>query len=252
MTRAELMPTRAAILAGGRGVRLGRRSLTVPKVLQPVQGKPFLEHLLCALRKQGIGSVVLCGGHLADQLDAWAHLARRRLKLDIVCSVDPGAPDQLSGTAGALRSALHLLPDPFWVFNGDTFVDVDLAEVWRQFGVSSAAGPQQLMVVFRNRNRVWPSNVTLRGGIITAYNKLSPTTEMEHIDAGVALLGRHELMSSNDRDLEPLFTRLADRGDLAGFEAPERMHEINTEAGLREAEAFFAAREGFAPPRAAR
>ena len=58
----------AVILAGGMGTRLRPVTEQIPKVMVPVNGKPFLLHLLELLRNQGIDDVVLCIGYLGEQV----------------------------------------------------------------------------------------------------------------------------------------------------------------------------------------
>lgn len=112
----------AAVLAGGLGTRIASVLGATPKVLAPVNGRPYLDHLLDRLDSLGVGRVVLCLGHLAAPV--LAHLAARR----------PGGPpveavveDEPLGTAGALRlAAPKLASDPVLAMNGDTWVDADL------------------------------------------------------------------------------------------------------------------------------
>ncbi len=112
-----------AILAGGLGTRLRPVLPDTPKILAPVDGRPFLEILLDHLQRCGAGRVVLCLGHLASQVEAWLAAAPMRQQ-EIVLSVET----QQLGTAGALRLARTLLTsDPVLVMNGDTFCDADYA-----------------------------------------------------------------------------------------------------------------------------
>ena len=120
---ATLAAIDVAILAGGLGTRLAGAVPGLPKVLAPVAGRPFVEHLLDWLERHGARHVVFLLGHRADQVEA--HLtAHPRPALDIAYSVE-SAP---LGTGGALGHArTHLASDPVLVVNGDTFVDADLA-----------------------------------------------------------------------------------------------------------------------------
>lgn len=112
-----------AVLAGGLGTRLRSVLGETPKILAPVAGRPFLDHLLAWLASFGARRVILCVGFRADAvLD---HIAQHPFPgVDVVTSREA----EPLGTAGALRLALpHLRSDPVLVMNGDTFVDADLA-----------------------------------------------------------------------------------------------------------------------------
>lgn len=122
MAASPLSGVDVAVLAGGLGTRIRAVLGDVPKVLAPVGGRPFLDHLLDWLRGQGARRVVLCLGHLADRVVA--HLeANPPEGIEVVTAVEP----EPLGTAGALRLARPLLrSDPVLAMNGDTFLEADL------------------------------------------------------------------------------------------------------------------------------
>jgi len=109
------------VLAGGLGTRIRGVLGDTPKVLAPINGRPFLDHLLDSLALSGAGRVVLALGHLADTVRD--HLAAGPLHLPVLSVVEE-AP---LGTAGAVRLAMPSLSgDPVMVMNGDTWLDTDL------------------------------------------------------------------------------------------------------------------------------
>jgi len=111
-----------AVLAGGLGTRLRSVLGETPKILAPVGGRPYLDHLLTWLAGYGARRVVLCLGFRAELV--LEHLKRHPFSgLEVATSVEP----EPLGTAGGLRLAVPLLKsDPVLVMNGDTFVDADL------------------------------------------------------------------------------------------------------------------------------
>ena len=58
----------AVILAGGLGTRLRPLTHDMPKVLVPIAGRPFLHYVLDMLSENGIQRIVICVGHLGDQV----------------------------------------------------------------------------------------------------------------------------------------------------------------------------------------
>jgi NDP-sugar pyrophosphorylase family protein len=151
---------------------------------------------------------------------------------------------RLLGTAGALRRALPVLGDPFFVLYGDAWLDVDYAAVLDDFR-RRGHGALGLMTVFRNRGRWGRSNVRFARGRLIRYDKRAPSPDMEHIDYGLGLLRREalsHLRAGAPADLADLYARLAREGRLLGHPERRRFHEIGTPAGLAETRALLARR----------
>jgi len=227
-----------AILAGGLATRLGPVTVKTPKALLDVSGKPFVVHQLELLRARGIRRVVLCLGHLGEQVEALVGDGRR-FGLDVACSYDG---ERLLGTGGALRRALPALGDRFLVLYGDSYLDCDYADVARAFVESGRLG---LMTVFRNAGRWDASNVAFRGGRILRYSKRSVDAEMEHIDFGLGALKAEAFAPYPDAvpiDLAEVYEHLLARGELAGYEVANRFYEIGSPGGLEETRRFLSRR----------
>src|SRR5207302_546319 len=82
-------------------------------------GKPYLEHQLVELRRQGIIDVVLLTGHLGDQVEAYFGGGDRLgLSLRYRRELTP------QGTGGGLRDAAELLADDFLLIYGDSYLPI--------------------------------------------------------------------------------------------------------------------------------
>src|SRR5580658_3498417 len=114
-----------AILAGGLATRLRPLTDRVPKSLLKIAGRPFIFHQLELLKTQGVGRAVLCVGHLGEQIEA-AVGDGRALDLEIEYSFDGS---ELLGTGGALKKALPLLGEEFFVLNGDSYLPCSLSQI---------------------------------------------------------------------------------------------------------------------------
>ena len=111
----------AVILVGGAGTRMRSLLGDLPKVLAPVAGRPFLDHLLDHLRIQGARRVVLATGFGSQAIRD--HCGDGDAGLEIIHSTET-AP---LGTGGAVRLALDRIPtDPFWLLAGDSLLAADL------------------------------------------------------------------------------------------------------------------------------
>jgi D-glycero-alpha-D-manno-heptose 1-phosphate guanylyltransferase len=124
---------RAVILAGGLGTRLRPAVGDTPKVMAPVAGRPFLEHVLGQLDAQGFVEVVLAVGYRKELIAAHFGASFRGLSLRYS---EEQAP---LGTGGAVRKALPLAgPGPCFVLNGDTWLALDHADMLRAHLASGA------------------------------------------------------------------------------------------------------------------
>jgi NDP-sugar pyrophosphorylase family protein len=218
------------------GSRLGERVADTPKPLLEVAGEPFLMHQLRLLSSHGAGEVVLCVGYRGEQIQS--RIGEQRFGMLIRYSFDaPG----LDGTLGAIRRALPLLGERFLVLYGDTYLRIDYGAVARRWAES---GLPAVMTVLRNEGRWDTSNVVYRDGMVLRYDKRSPTPEMRWIDYGLGGLTAHSLerVSASEGELAVLYERLAEGGELLGFEASERFYEIGTTRALMETDAFLAER----------
>ena len=227
-----------ALLAGGLATRLRPITETIPKAMVEVAGRPFIDHQLDLLRRNGIRKVVMCLGYLGKQVEE--HVGDgAAFGMEVQYAYDG---EKLMGTGGAVRRALPLLGDVFWVMYGDSYMDIDYRAALEHFDRS---GADALMTVLRNDNRWDTSNVVFRDGRLLRYEKKQRTPEMNYIDYGVALLRRaaaERIPQDRPFDLAELYTSLVAEGRMVGYEVFNRFYEIGTPAGLEEAANYLSAR----------
>jgi NDP-sugar pyrophosphorylase family protein len=224
-----------AILAGGLATRLRPLTERIPKVLVKVAGEPFLAHQLRLLAANGVRRLVLCTGFLGEMVEDWAGDGSR-FGVSISYSPDGPAP---RGTGGAIRQALPLLGETFFVMYGDSYLPCDYAAVQRHFLASGKLG---LMTVYRNEGRWDTSNVEFSQGGILVYDKKNRSPRMQHIDYGLGILDRRALEAFSGEDffdLASLYQALVSQRQMAAFEAGQRFYEIGSFAGLQEFESYI-------------
>jgi NDP-sugar pyrophosphorylase family protein len=99
------------------------------------------------------------------------------------------------------------------------------------------------MTVLRNEGRWDTSNAVYADGRVLRHDKAAPTPEMHWIDYGLGGL-RADALDLPGHDLSAVYAALAQRGELAGYEATERFYEIGTPDSLAETSAFLSSSSG--------
>jgi MurNAc alpha-1-phosphate uridylyltransferase len=223
------------ILAGGLATRLRPMTETIPKSLVDVNGKPFIAHQLQLLQQQGIRDIVLCVGHLGEQI-IHAIGDGKNYGVNIVYSFDGY---QLLGTAGAIKQAMPLLQENFFVLYGDSYLPCNYAQIQAFFIANKTLS---LMTVFKNKGQWDTSNVEFIDGCILAYDKKNKTERMHYIDYGLGLFNKaafHQVPDNQSYDLAVLYQNLLVQQQLSAFEVTERFYEAGSFAGIKELEYYL-------------
>jgi len=114
------------ILAGGFGTRLRSVLPNVPKPMAPIGEKPFLQILLEKLSEEKVKKVILSLHFMAGKIQDY--FGSNFLGMEIECLVEKTP----LGTGGAIRLCLeNCKEEKVFVFNGDTYLDIDLKDLTR-------------------------------------------------------------------------------------------------------------------------
>jgi D-glycero-alpha-D-manno-heptose 1-phosphate guanylyltransferase len=117
------------VLCGGLGTRLRNAVPDLPKVMAPVNGKPFLEYIINQLIRNEIfvKDIILSCCYKSK-------IIKDYFSKQIICIEEP----ELLGTAGAVRFTIETLlkkglldlgdEREIMVVNGDTFLDIPIAD----------------------------------------------------------------------------------------------------------------------------
>jgi NDP-sugar pyrophosphorylase family protein len=231
-----------AVLAGGLGTRLAGAVPGLPKILAPVAGRAFVEHLLDWLVREGARRIVFLLGHRAESVRA--HLAAHPRAGLIFDSVVEPAP---LGTGGALAFARPALrTDPISVVNGDTFVDAGLAPLR---AAHAAKRPRATMLCVNVPDAGRYGRIEIADGFVARFVEKDPEfAGAAPINAGVYLLSRALLESipqdrptSLERDV---FERLPAGTLAAHIDTAARFVDIGTPDSWRGAGAIVTGEGG--------
>ena len=197
------------ILCGGLATRLGGLAKDAPKSMIQIKDKPFLEYQIKNVKKYSITDIVLCVGHLSEQIKDYFGNGEK-LGVNICYSYDTKKP---LGPIGALKKAEPLLDDIFFTLYGDSYVFVDFKKVYTYF---SKQNKLALMTVYQNFDKFDSSNIIINNKLVTKYGG-EKTKETTYIDYGVSLF-RKKTLKNIPTDAfystKDLFTNLTKQKEL--------------------------------------
>ena len=223
------------ILCGGLATRLGNLAKDIPKSMIQIEGKPFLEYQIKNLKKHSIKDIVLCVGHLSEQIENYFGNGKK-FGVNIKYSYDRNKP---LGPIGAVKNAESLLEDIFFIMYGDSYLSLNFQNVYSYFTQHNKLG---LMVVYKNFDKYDKSNLIIKRNMIVAYGEKERTQDMIYIDYGTSILRKKAL------DLIPkntfyttgqFFSDLISKNELLAFEVKERFYHIGNPDALKEFRNFI-------------
>lgn len=144
---STILPLRAVLMAGGKGERLRPLTLSTPKPLLQVGGKPIIDYNVEALAGVGVDDITVITNYLADQVEA--HFSSPVAGVQVKCVREP----QFLGTIGA-ASLLRYSPGAHTlVMNSDLLTDISLEDLYlhhlrQDAAVTMAAVPYTVSVPY--------------------------------------------------------------------------------------------------------
>ncbi|MCB2050041.1 MAG: nucleotidyltransferase family protein [Novosphingobium sp.] len=136
MSSKPLASDCAMLMAAGLGKRMRPLTITRPKPMVKVAGKPMIDHALDQLRDAGVAKAVVNVHYLPDSLEA--HVLARK---EPSCTISDERDLLLETGGGMVKAAKEgLLPDPFFCVNSDN--------LWLD-------GPENS---FRQLSRIWDAD----------------------------------------------------------------------------------------------
>ena len=154
------------ILLGGMAIRLRPITKNIPKAMIMINGRPFLEHQMELLKKNGLKNFVFCVGYKWNLIREYFGDGNKN-NIEIKYSYDG---KYLLGTAGAVRKAIKVLDEDFIILYGDTYLQIDYRSLIDYY-YKNKSGYSGLMSVYKNDNKLDKRNVIYKNGKIIIYDK---------------------------------------------------------------------------------
>ena len=117
------------IMAGGQGSRLRPLTLTRPKPMVEVLGRPVIDFVKDAMIEAGIDNLIVTTGYRGEQLQThvsnWPLQSMKTHSREISARINQ--EDSPMGTAGSVRLLSDLLTETFVVGSGDSVASFDIS-----------------------------------------------------------------------------------------------------------------------------
>jgi len=205
---------RAWVLSAGEGTRMRPLTANIPKPLLPVAGKPFLRHLVDALRDGGVKDLTILIGWQAKRVrEAFRHGE------DVGVRIEYAEQAERLGTAHAIGLAKGHADGAFLALNGDIVLTAEsvrgILALHEEAGgpvmaVAESSEPSQFGVVEVREGKVvgieekpkHPKSNLINAGVyvfdpdifeIIEHTGKSPRGEYEITDALRTLLGKRDV-----------------------------------------------------------
>lgn len=205
-------PLPVAVLGGGLGTRLRPFTMSMPKPLVEVNGKPMIDRVIDGFRTLGCHDFLVTTGYRASQLRRHFEASRQELRVRFV---DNG---ELDGNAIWWRTLKGSMKTPFVLTCCDVLVDADYESVAH---AHANDGNAMTLVCYRHR-RVIPAGALLvtEGG---SFEGFAPHKEMDELlYSGVSIVG------------SDAFALLGDEGPLNLNELVLCCHRAGLRVGVHE------------------
>jgi NDP-sugar pyrophosphorylase family protein len=223
------------VIAGGLGTRLGPDYSSIPKILAPVNGKPFLVLQLEKLIEAGVEHVHYLLGYKSELVTSLIQELSFPIKISHTIE-----PPELLGTGGALLNALDELDKEFLLTYGDSYLLADFNVV---NSVAAQSGFSNTMCVTEAVDQESIFNVCHSEGRVHRYTKNSKNNGNNALDYGLLKLQKSSMLrfepSARKFDLAELFNFLIDENELYSLLVTDKYFDIGSPTRLRKLEEFL-------------
>jgi len=237
----------AVILAGGMGTRLRPITDTLPKPMIPMNGKPFLEHLIKMLKENSIEEVVLLLGYLPQKVQE--HFGDgSKFGLKIRYSIG----DVSFETGKRLKDAEEIVNQNFLLLYCDNYWPLNLGKL---LAYHNARNVKATVTLYTNKDNFSKSNMRLDDqGYVTLYDKTRQEKNLSGVEIGFYVFSKDifSMMPKTNFSFEKeILPQLIAKKQLAGYPTDHRYYSVGslerlpvTEDFLKQKKVVFLDRDG--------
>ena len=124
----SVLPLEAIIMAGGKGSRLKPLTLSTPKPLLEVGGKPIIEHNIDRLIKNGINKIYISVNYLKEQIkEYFGDGSIKGISIEYI------EEEHTTGTLGSATYVDSFTTEDLLVMNSDLLTDINFSDMYESY-----------------------------------------------------------------------------------------------------------------------
>ena len=183
----------AVIFAGGYGKRLAPFTDTNPKPMYPIEGKPYIEHLILQIKSFGISEVVMLLGYLPEKIMDYLGdgskygMTFRYVITDVECE-----------TEKRILAAKDLLQEHFLMMYCDNYCPIDYERLVDDYFTNNSLIQ---ITAYANRDGYTKNNLKIAdNGHVINYDKKRLSEGLQGVDIGYAIINKSVLNLTDDEN----------------------------------------------------
>jgi histidinol-phosphate phosphatase family protein len=198
--------TQAIILCGGLGTRLGNITKVIPKPMVDVKGKPFLEHLIIQLKKNGIKEILLLVGYKSQIIKNYFKDGKK-FNIKIKYSYMP----EESKTGSRLYCAKEKIKNKFILLYCDNYSSLNIHKLNSEF-VNSKKNILFSLVKKKNGNCEFDEKTN------KVFYKKKKNKKNNFVEIGYMIIAKKILnnLKFSDKDFSSFLLRMSKKGLITG------------------------------------
>ena len=231
----------AVILAGGKGTRLKPFTDKNPKPMIPINGKPFLDHLIEMLKENGIEEVVILTGYLSGKIEEYFGHGSKfgvNIKYSFTPFLNENGQENESGLR--IKNAQDLLDDVFLLMYCDNYWPLQLEKLKKLY---SEKETDALVTVYSNKDNSTKNNILVDNSIVKKYDRARQEKNLNGVEIGFFILNKKvlDLIPEHnchfERDILP---ELIAQEQVSGYLTDNKYYSISNLERAKLTEKFLA------------
>ena len=229
--------SQAVILAGGYGTRLRPFTDTAPKPMYPINGRPFLEHIIDQIKTFGINEIVILLGYLPDVIiDYFGDGSKYGVKIEYSTTpqeYETGSRLKRANEEGKIR-------DEFILLYCDNYCPINYQKLLDDYHKNDA---DIQLSAYLNLDGYTKNNLLINeNGKVELYDKTHTAEGLQGVEIAYSIMRRKVLdyiPEGNVNFEKTVFPKVISQGKMYATVTEHRYYSIGSWERMKLTEKFF-------------